>query len=176
MTLSTAQLTAAGVRVAGKRTAAGYLARTAKRGTTLERLVMSDQALPGCPVVLANVKQAARRIGGGEVVAVKGPVDFMGTVNGTGRSIVFDAKECALPRFDCSLDKLSQHQCDALIRHGTAMAVSGLLILHTTTEKLYWLGWHRLVTRLPSYTWEEMAPVRRVPRGICWLDVPGVQS
>lgn len=140
--------------------AGGQQATTAaclvRPGKTLERLITSEQTLPNREVVLTHVGQAARRIGEGKVVAVKGPVDFFGTVRGSGRSILFDAKECGKPSFDCNTSAVKQHQINELVRHGRAGALAGLLILDTRSGWVVWLDWRKLEQRKPTYPWDDL--------------------
>jgi penicillin-binding protein-related factor A (putative recombinase) len=162
MTTRDSQLLSVLARNGQAASTSAYLRATARPGKTLERLIESEQKLPNVPVVLTFVRQEARRIpdrarGGVKLIAMKGPCDAFGTVRATGRSIVFDMKECkAVRSFDAKLDHLPHHQVGELIRHGRAGAIAGLLVLSTRHGWLYWLDWKKLVQRKPTYPWDEL--------------------
>lgn len=145
-------------------------AKLGKPGATLERLVMSDQGFSGCPVVLTQVSQSARRIGPKptDVVPIKGPCDFFGTVKRTGRAIVFDAKHCnRKSSFDANGKKVLPHQVRELIRHGEAGAIAGLLVMDWQ-GRLYWVGWQKLISRPASYRWDSLMRAGFYTAGVDW--------
>jgi penicillin-binding protein-related factor A (putative recombinase) len=112
------------------------------RGVQLERMGLMVQYLPG-----------------GKSIVKKGPVDYGGTVIGSGRAIWFDAKMCESPtRFPLNNeDHLPRHQKDFLTRQGQAGAISGLLIeaSHSDLGMIFWLPWQAVRSLAdPSMTWE----------------------
>jgi penicillin-binding protein-related factor A (putative recombinase) len=148
----------------------------ANRGRSLETVIVASQ---GRYVTLDQHGQQARRIGGGQMVAVKGPVDFSGTVKGSGRSIRFDAKTCAqVTRFPIgNRDHFPEHQRQCLIRHGEAGAVAGLLVEATSLGMYLWLEWPALVGTLPaSISWDDSRWVDLGPttHAIRFNRIPGV--
>jgi penicillin-binding protein-related factor A (putative recombinase) len=134
-------------------------------GKRLETLVVSSQQ----GVVLTKMPSAARWIGR-KTIAVKGPCDFFGMYLATREFLIFDAKECELAtRFPAgNPDHVRPHQIEELTRYGRNGAISGLLILRTTTDDLHWLPWEMLVDCPPSYRWEEIPHVGSAKVAIDW--------
>ncbi len=92
-----------------------------------------------------------------ELTAEAGPVDWVGTVCGTGRSIHFDTKEGSIPtRFDIR-PVLTDKQRKHLITQGRAGAIAGLLIeaKHPSRQRFFWLPWEALVVDEASVKWED---------------------
>jgi hypothetical protein len=138
-----------------------------RRGRTAELLTMA------APVgaTLTQIPQAARRIGGGKVIAVRGPVDVMGTLDG-GQAIVADVKQCdRVNSFSCHDDFLPEHQRLELARHGAAGALAGLLILSTERGWWYWASWRRLHPRPKSLRWDDLPQVGPQSRAVDWWTV-----
>jgi hypothetical protein len=141
-----------------ERPAAPKPRRARSTGKVLEALILNSRS--GYGVELEHVPNGVQFIGGGKTIPKKSPVDFGGSVVGTGRAVWLDAKEChKAGSFDASDDKLKRHQVDLLIRQGRAGAIAGLLIRCSTTERLHWLDWRLLVDRRPTYPWGELPDV-----------------
>lgn len=148
-------------------------------GKTLEKLVADEQKriLAKPAVVLTFVRQEARWLpdhatGKSKLVAMKGPCDAFGTYRGSGRSIVFDMKECAdTVSFDANTSALKEHQVSQLIRQGQAESVAGLLILQSVTGEIRWLSWTRLVDRKPTYPWKDIPCVGSLKKGTDWTEI-----
>jgi len=143
--------------------------RPQKRGKRLERMC----AAPSPLVLLVRVEQGIRRFrkgGDWQQQSVKSPPDFYGCVIGTGRLVVFDAKETAHARhLDARPKIVKTHQKRQIVRAGRAGAVAGLLCLRTTDDALFWCPWPLLenetVTEIP---WSAMRACGTVRRGIDW--------
>jgi hypothetical protein len=131
---------------------------------------------------LDRVEQAAKRIGGGKMVPVRGPVDFVGTVCGYGRAIVLDAKMCDLAgRYPVgNRDHLPEHQRFYLIRHGEAGAIAGVLIWATAVGRYFWLDWHALkgLRDTPSIPWNfpMLTDLGSDKFNVDFAKVPGVRT
>jgi hypothetical protein len=73
-------------------------------------------------IELFKIPQGARRIKGGDIVAIQTPFDFAGAVKDTGRCIVFDAKHIsaddAHQAFTVGPPLVKPHQITALDRMG----------------------------------------------------------
>lgn len=142
--------------------------RPGTSGKSLEALILAS---PGA--VLTHVGQAAKRIQGGKVVAVRGPVDFFGTLAPGGRAIAIDAKRCELVRrFPVGdLTHLPQHQRAELVRYGRAGAVAGLIVEAAARGQLYWCGWQWLEAPPPSLAWDELYYLGKSSEPVRWSDV-----
>lgn len=83
-------------------------------------------------------------VGNGQWARVvgKGPVDFIGTIDG-GRTVAFDAKDCAGPRIE--LDRLEEHQLDYL---GQVYALGGMAFVLVRFEYTH-------VYRVPVDVWAD---------------------
>jgi hypothetical protein len=122
--------------------------------------------LPTNAVALRKMEPSAVRIGGGKMVAKRGPCDFWGVVKSTpeckgscGRMIILDAKECGLQyRFPVGNDShFPLHQRMELVAMGREGAVAGLLVHanHTDVGLVLWLPWQHLVERETSIEWAD---------------------
>ena len=128
-------------------------ARPASTWASFEKTIL----LPSPLVTLRKMGAEAVHIPGGKIVTKRGPCDFWGAVNGTGRAIVLDAKECdSRTRFPIgNKTHFPDHQRAELIAMGEAGAVSGLLV-HATTfgcQMYLWLSWRHMRTNEPSIAW-----------------------
>lgn len=125
---------------------------TAGRG--LEAAVVASQ---GGHIRVDKMPQAARRLPMGKLVAIKGPVDFIGTVVGSGRAIYFDAKVCHLAtRFPIgNRDHVAAHQLAHVIRHGEAGALSGLLVEAVALGRFLWWDWTHVSYGDTSIPWTD---------------------
>lgn len=126
------------------------------RGKGLETTVIASQR---GVIVLEKIFNTHKFIRGGKSVALRGPVDFVGSIVADGGAIWFDAKQCANPnRFAAARDHLPEHQRFLLIRHGNCGAVAGCLCeaTHATLGKYFWLPWQLLTDSRISYPWNEL--------------------
>jgi hypothetical protein len=136
-------------------------------GKRLETLVCTSHN----GVKLTQFCQEAKRIGGGKLIAKRGPCDFSGTLDG-GRHITFDAKEGSEKNLlETRESHLPEHQRYHLVAHGMAGAVSGVLALNTNTDRLHWLDWRRLIVRRPSFQWSDIPDVGDARLSIEWWRV-----
>jgi hypothetical protein len=151
-------------------------AMCAGRGHRLESTVIASQG----GVILVDKMPTGGRFHRGAPQLIKGPVDYVGEVCGSGRAIMFDAKECALqnrfPVGDRNLVK--EHQRLFLIRHGGAGAIAGLLVeaTHTEVAAFYWLDWRELLKNEASIQWDDprMTRLGSSKFSINFRMVPGV--
>jgi hypothetical protein len=98
-------------------------------------------------LILQRIENGMKRVGGGKSFAVKQAVDYFGTFVG-GRSLVFDAKHSRDASFDFSNEKvMKRHQIEAIIRHGQAGAVAGVLVDSMRVGWL-WFSWRELTEPL----------------------------
>jgi hypothetical protein len=127
-------------------------------GRGLESTVLASQAKGIC---VDKIPHGMRHIGGGRTVPVPGPVDFMGTL--AGRSLVFDAKQCARKtRFNLGdRTMVKPHQRERIIRHGEAGAIAGLLVEATAFGLYLWLDWRYLKHDVASIPWDDA----------CWIEL-----
>lgn len=89
-----------------------------------------------------------------DVKLKKVAVDFCGTIKGTGRAFLTDAKSTEHPTlFQFSMLTEDQHR--ELVDHGKAGAVAGVIIESITMRKTYWLPWTVLDTRERSIAWTD---------------------
>ena len=150
----------------------------ANRGKSLESIVLASQLNVVC---LDKIPTSSRIVRAGtetKSLRLKSPPDFIGTVCGSGRAIVFDAKQCDEKRFP--LSKIRPHQAEWIIRHGLAGAVAGVLIESTNNHHYWWLSWNSLdaITRArtPSIEFTDfeadcLGPSSRI---IDFTRIPGV--
>lgn len=130
----------------------------ANRGRGLESTVIASQRniiqVEKTSAGMQWVRRGAQTI----AIPIKGPVDFVGVVCGTGRAICFDAKQCALKGgFPIGNKKLiPKHQREYLIRQGNAGAIAGLLVeaSHPSQQAFYWLGWRFVLHHECSVPWK----------------------
>jgi hypothetical protein len=138
------------------------------KGSGLETLIVASQTT----VTLTQIPQAARRMGGGKVVAVRGPADFFGSYRSDGRSIVLDAKESARPNaLDTSVSHLPEHQRLHLLAAADAKAVAGVLVEATQARRLYWCPARLLHPRRASVPYVEMSFVGMSTHAVDWFAV-----
>lgn len=116
--------------------------RKANLGRALETTIIASQRNI---VRLDKIPHGVRYLPGGKKIAVKSPVDFVGTVCATGRAIHFDAKMSAKPQ-GLYLDQIEKHQIAWLVRHGEAGAIAGVLAESTKVETagFYWIDWRNI--------------------------------
>jgi hypothetical protein len=134
-------------------------------GKSLELIVSNG----GGVIEWTKVPNGVQYLPGGKTIPKKSPVDFIGTVIGTGRAVFCDAKQDAdKTAFDAKRDHLKPHQVAELIRHGRAGAISGLLIESTAHGRLHWLPWVRLVNWQPTYRWEDVLDLGPSNAAINW--------
>lgn len=147
----------------------------ANRGRGLEQLVLNSQSR--ATVLLTQVPQAAKRIGGGKVVTVRSSCDFFGIYAPTRQLIVFDCKTCALPhRLDTREAHLPEHQRLEILRYGEAGAIAGILAERSPYTELFWVPWQLLTTREPSIPWAAMVPIGSAKFAIQWQRFCGSAS
>lgn len=123
---------------------------SSNRGRALETTIIASQGrFIRVRKMTAGViwkRSAAAKLGGSPVIPIKGPVDYVGTVCGIGRSICFDGKMCKLANYFPvgKRDHFTPEQRDYLIEQGQAGAIAGLLIEATALKKFFWLAWDNL--------------------------------
>lgn len=153
------------------------LSSRGNRGKTLESIVeLSQRGV----VRVVKMGAEAKFLGGGAISPRKGPVDYVGTVVGTGRSICFDAKQSA-QKYGLRTDQshIPSHQRDFLIDQGRAGAISGLIVLRSRENQVLWLDWKYLWSSITRgvIRWDDMnlVPVNE-PRSpmIDFRRIPGV--
>lgn len=89
-----------------------------------------------------------------DVKLTKVAVDFCGTIKGTGRAFLTDAKSTEHPtHFKFSM--LSDEQHRELVDHGKVGAVAGVIIESIAMGKTYWLPWTVLNTNERSIAWTD---------------------
>lgn len=139
------------------------------RGRHLESLVLASQGT----VTLTKIPNGVRYLPGGKTIPCKSPVDFAGTVHGSGRAVWLDAKQCDLKgRFPVgNKDHVTPQQIAELVRHGRAGAVAGLLVERTGEDELYWCDWSILTNAPPSYAWKDLAYVGSSKLAVNWWHV-----
>src|SRR5689334_4560076 len=97
------------------------------RGRNLETTVIASQG----NVIRLYQTTAGTKFGrGGKTFKRKGFVDFHGCVCGSGRMILFDAKQTGKPA-GLEFHAFKPHQLEILFLFGTAGAVSGALCEYT---------------------------------------------
>lgn len=134
----------------------------------------SIAAVPNRFILVEKVPSGAKWIGPGKHIAVPSPVDFCGTIKGSGRSIFFDAKMSDKPlAVDLRVQCFAEHQRLMLLRHGEAGAVSGLLLYNRKADALYWLDWRYLHPRIERCRWDDVRLIAmgNSLRGIDWSKV-----
>lgn len=154
------------------------IATHANRGRSLETTVIASQ----CGVVALERMPTAARLIRGKWTPMKSPVDYIGTVCGTGRAIMFDAKQSALAtRFKVGdRDHIPEHQRQFLLRQSYAGAIAGLLIEATDQRirKYFWLHARYLGANynIPSIPWDHTWLVSLGPttHNIDFRQIPGV--
>ncbi len=110
------------------------------RGRRLETAVLASQRTY---IRVRKTSAGVKWLPGGRQVLQRGPVDFVGTICGTGGSICFEAKQTDDPiRF--AFDLIKRHQITDLVDQGSAGAVAGVLIESTAVRRYFWLPWHQL--------------------------------
>jgi hypothetical protein len=155
------------------------------KGKFLEKLIAKSQV----GVRLTQVPQAARVVDPrkwkghqpkpGETndpftIRQRGPCDFFGTIVGSGRAIILDAKEGGdQNRLELRESHLPDHQRTALIDHGRAGAVAGIIALSTLTNRLYWCDWRLLLTEQSkrSLRWLDLAYIGPSIVAVNWGEV-----
>jgi hypothetical protein len=149
----------------------------AARGKSLERAVVASQQLGIVTLVKTEPGIAFGR--GGSVRATLGLPDFLGVIRGTGRAIVFDAKECDAPK-GFPLAKLKPHQADLIMRWGDAGACAGVLIEATAARQFFWWTWASLqarwTMRAVTVSWAEMAAIGDSTHLIKFDRIPELQE
>lgn len=134
-------------------------------GKSLELVVANG----GGVIEWTRVPNGVKYVRGGDTVPTKSPVDFIGTVIGTGRAVFCDAKRCSQKTgYNAQRDHLKPHQISELVRHGRAGAIAGLLIESTAEGAFYWLGWRDLQQNKASYRWAELRRVGMSNVAINW--------
>jgi hypothetical protein len=121
------------------------------KGGGLEATVVASQR----NIIRVDKMHAGARFArGGKAIPVHGPVDFVGEVCATGRSICFDCKETEEPT--CFYLKwLPEHQRQYLMRHGEARAIAGLVIEAKAARRFVWVPWRCLTpSGLVSIRWD----------------------
>lgn len=107
---------------------------------------------------LSQVPNGARMLPGGKAVLSKGPCDFFVGIGRPALLCVLDAKESGrLTSFAANPSHFAEHQRLELIRHGSAGAIAGLLVLNTRTDRLYWIRWQDFLPRRDFYPWDDAA-------------------
>lgn len=118
-----------------------------RNGAELEDRCLTWAGLSG--IELFKIPQGARRIRGGDMIAIQTPFDFAGAVKIGGRCIVFDAKNIDKSdkhqSFTVGLPLVKLHQIESLRRMGQAGAIAGLLISCGPRDDIRWLHWRELV-------------------------------
>jgi hypothetical protein len=98
----------------------------------------------------------------------------VGTFVGSGRSLIIDAKEGSeTHRLVLNDTHLADHQRQALIDHGRAGAVAGVLALNTQTQRLYWCDWRLLLTEQStrSLRWLDLVDIGPASMTVDWARV-----
>jgi hypothetical protein len=91
--------------------------------------------------------------------------DIAGTVRGSGRSFVSDAKSSSEERRVPLGNRgfVSERLRDEIIRQGEAGAVAGLLVEWRTARLVYWASWAVLKDDRPSVPWKaEIGPWHQI--------------
>jgi hypothetical protein len=129
------------------------LSTHSRRGTELESLIDVSQRGIIC---VSKMNADAKWFKGKGMTPVAGPVDYVGEVCGTGRSICFDAKQ-SNEAAGFPLDKVKRHQLDYLAKHGRAGAIAGILVAatHDGVGAYLWLDWEDIPPALSGgVKWE----------------------
>lgn len=155
--------------------------RKARKPGTSGKSLETAVAMPNGVIVFTKIPNGVQFKTGGDFFYTKSPPDFAGTVVGSGRAVWLDAKRCGLVRaFNPSTSALKQHQVDALVRHGRAGAVAGLLIEATEWDTYYWLDWTRLAdlteTFRPVFRWGDLPDLGAATHTIDWRRVLAVAA
>jgi hypothetical protein len=155
------------------------------KGRFLEKLIARSQV----GVRLTQVPQAARVAWKSKpkgfaapstekpepfTIRQRGPCDFFGTIVGSGRAIILDAKEGGEQhRLVLDGTHLADHQRQSLVDHGRAGAVSGVIALATLTQRLYWCDWRLLLTEQStrSLRWLDLAYIGPATTAVNWAEV-----
>jgi len=146
----------------------------ANKGRNLETAIIASQRNL---IRVEKMPLGFKYIAGGKTVPQRGPVDYVGTVVGSGRAITFDAKQCdQATRFPVGNDThFPEHQRQFLIRQGEAGAIAGLLVeaTHEKVRQYLWLDWRHLLTREASVKWDDPRWVRCGDTGLL-VDFTGI--
>jgi hypothetical protein len=139
------------------------------KGSGFEAIVLASQSL----TLVTKIPNGHRYLKGGNLQPIKGPVDFMGMVKGSGRMMVFDAKECSqLLRFPCGNEThVPRHQVEHIVRYGSAGALAGLLIWakHPGVAQYFWMNWTLMKGLLPSsIAYENLFPICTDKLNVQW--------
>lgn len=151
----------------------------ANRGSALEAIIVGAQR---DVIRVHRFGQAAKRVKGGRVVGIQGPVDFGGTVCKTGRSIWFDAKtsevETSFPIGN--RDHFPQHQRQFLYTQGEAGAIAGLVVWCKAHAMYLWIGWEdvRAMELTPTVPWADprLKLLGNSELTVDFLNVPGLYA
>lgn len=140
----------------------------ANRGRNLESVVMASQ---GNTVTLNKITAGQKWLRGGKTVAQMQFVDFTGCVNGSGRMLIFDAKQWGSPK--CRLDLVPPLQRGFLRRYQVAGAIAGLLIESTVHRKFFWFGEYPVFEPIG---WDSPLLIELGPttHGVSFERIPGV--
>lgn len=120
--------------------------------------------------------EMARDPSGGRVAALRGAVDFIGEVRGSGRAVHFDAKQTTDADGFRHAHHLSIHQRDHLAKHGDAGAICGVLIEAIKPGRFFWLGWEPLVRlwSIERFEWSLMIDLGDTLHNINFERVPEI--
>lgn len=146
-----------------------------RTGKSFEEMILASQS--PSTVLLTKIPLSARRIRGREMVACRGPCDFLGMYVPTGRMVIFDAKSGKGDnRLETREAHFPLHQRAQIIRYGEAGAIAGLMAESSTNQMVYWCPWTMLIVPRPSIPWAEMICVGSSREVIDWRKIVEASS